>query len=423
MKFKFAFSASLFFAFGLFIRPLAPTAFAQDASAPTQISDQTPIKFAGVWLTGRNADADKYFPIGKKHTLKFGSEEGNVVSRKILAEIRKEAVPNGKRLIDAIAPDDYRPEASAGKALVMACSINYEHVDSKRIGQRKPFIMAEVGFDLIICDFSTRSIVACLPGRFERNEMAETEDISEAQKEQILDQIYTQEMPAQFIKICKAHGPEIMGLDSAGVTKVTVFDEAMKVIPDHIKDRYESYFANLAGSNFYEGVGLPLLPFSRGSEMVFCAMQENLSDATNSVINNEESADGMKFSLKKPLYEVELTIPAFKTVTAQATEERKIVQTCCYSRITIKKGEEIIYTAQHEANKQTRIPTGSSQETPWLAYSNALNEMFFSGSKKIKSLISASSKKQEKPLLIINPSGIKGVFVACAPWSIVNKTK
>ena len=81
MKFKFAFSASLFFAFGLFIRPLAPTAFAQDASAPTQISDQTPIKFAGVWLTGRNADADKYFPIGKKHTLKFGSEEGNVVSR------------------------------------------------------------------------------------------------------------------------------------------------------------------------------------------------------------------------------------------------------------------------------------------------------------------------------------------------------
>ena len=152
-------------------------------------------------------------------------------------------------------------------------------------------------------------------------------------------------------------------------------------------------------------------------------MQENLSDATNNVINNEESADGVKFSLKKPLYEVELTIPAFQTVAASSNAIGKVVQNCCYSRITIKKGADTIYTSQHQGNVQNIIPKGSSEKTPWLAYSDALNEMFFSGSKKIKTLISASSKKQENPLLIINPSGIKGVFVACAPWSIVNKTK
>jgi hypothetical protein len=422
MKIKFAFSASLFFAFGLFISPLAPTAVAQDATETTQVSNQALIKYSGIWLTGRFADVDKYFPIGKKHTLKFGSPEGNAVSKQILAEIRKEAVPNGKRLIDTIAPDDYRPEAAAGKALVMACSINYEHVDCVEIGGINK-VMAEVGFDLVICDFSTRSVVVCLPGRVLRTDVSKTKIISAIQKEQLLDQIYTQEMPAQFIKICKAHGPEIMGLDSAGVTKVTVFDEALTVIPDHLKDRYESYFANLAGSNFYEGVGLPLLPFSRGSELVFCAMQENLSDATNNVINNEESADGVKFSLKKPLYEVELTIPAFQTVAASSNAIGKVVQNCCYSRITIKKGANTIYTSQHQGNVQNIIPKGSSEKTPWLAYSDALNEMFFTGSKKIKTLISASSKKQENPLLIINPSGIKGVFVACAPWSIVNKTK
>jgi len=423
MKIVVSFSVFLVFAICLFASLLVPSAFCQEASAPTQVSNQTPIKYAGIWLTGRFIDADKYFPIGKKHTLKSGTQEGNDVSKQILAEIRKEAVPNGKRLIDAIAPDDYMPEAAAGKALVMACSINYEHVDCVEIGGVNK-AMAEVGFDLVICDFSTRSVVVCLPGRVIRTYDSETRIISNAQKEEFLDRIYTKEMPAHFIKICKAHGPEIMGLDSVGVTKVTIFDEALSVVPDHLKDRFESYFANLAGSNFYEGVSLPLLPFSRGSEMVFCAMQQKLADSINSTINNEESADGVKFTLKKPLYEMELVIGAFKTVFASSLPGGgKVVQNCCISRITIKKGENIIYTSPHDGNEQNIIPKGSSEKTPWLAYSDALNQMFFTGSKKIKSFISASSKKQEKPLLIVNPSGIKGLFVDCAPWSIVNKTK
>jgi hypothetical protein len=131
----------------------------------------------------------------------------------------------------------------------------------------------------------------------------------------------------------------------------------------------------------------------------------------------------MKFSLKKPIYDFELTIAAFKTVPFSSNAIGKVVQNCCYSRITIKKGEDIIYTSQHDANVQNVIPKGSSEKTPWLAYGDALNEMIFNASKKIKTHISGKSKKQENPILIINPSGIKGVFVACAPWSIVNKTK
>ena len=419
MKTNFLSPVFLFSTLTLLISLLVPKVLGQDTSAPTQVSDQTPIKFAGIWLTGRNADVDKYFPIGKKHTLKFGSEEGNEVSKKILAEIRKEAVLNGKRLIDAIAPDDYRPEASAGKALVMACSINYEHVDCVEIGGVNK-VLAEVGFDLVICDFSTRSVVACLQGSIMHTDVSKTKNISELHKEQLLDVLYKVDLPKRFIEICKAHGPEIMGLDSIGVTKVTVFDEAMSVVPDHLKDRFESYFANAVGSNFYEGVGLPLLPYSRGSEMVFCAMQENLSDATTSVINNEESADGMKFSLKKPIYDFELTIAAFKTVAASSNAIGKVVQNCCYSRITIKKGEDIIYTSQHDANVQNVIPKGSSEKTPWLAYGDALNEMIFNASKKIKTHISGKSKKQESPKLLVDVTGIKSMFIECAPWALEN---
>jgi len=401
-------------------------AFFSDSSAQDNlqqpVDQSSQIKYSGVWLTGSFKDIDRHFPIGKAHTLAFGSGSGNELSKKILSLIRAEAVPGKGRLIDNIAPDDFRPEAAAGKSYVMACSINYEHVDCVEIGGVNK-VMGEVGFDLVICDFSTRSVVVCLPGRVMYVYVSKSPSISEEQKASILNNIYTEMLPKEFLRICKAHGPEIIGLDSVGVTKVTVFDEAMTVVPDHIKDRYESYFANLAGSNFYEGVGLPLLPYSRGSELVFCAMQENLSDATNSVINNEESADGVKFSLKKPLYEVELTIPAFQTVAASSNEIGKVVQNCCYSRITIKKGEETIYTSQHQGDVRNIIPKGSSEKTPWLAYSDALHKMFFTGSKKIKSLTSGSSKKQESPLLIINPSGIKGVFVSCAPWTIINKTK
>lgn len=399
---------------------LAPKALTQVAGGESQANPQTPIKYSGIWLTGTYADINKYFPVGKKHALQTGVSGSNQVAKQLLAAIRKEAVPNGKRLIDAIAPDDYRPEAAAGKALVMACSINYEHVDSVEIGGVIK-VMAEVGFDLVICDFSTRSVVVCLPGRVMRTDVSQTKNVSDAQKEKLLDQLYSNDLPAQFLKICKQHGPEIMGLEAAGVTKVTVFDDAMKVLPEHLKSRYESYFANVAASNFYEGTGLALLPYSRGSEMVFSMMQEDLSDATNSVINNEQSANGAVFNLKKPVYEVELTIPAFQTVAATSNAVGKVVQNCCYSRITIKKGSDTVYTSQHQGNVQNIIPKGSSEKVPWLAYSDALHEMFLSSSKKIKSQISGASKKQDNPLLIINPSGIKSVFVACAPWAILNK--
>lgn len=407
------------FAVSLFALKFIPLASAQD-NLNKNHDKYSFIRFSGVWLTGTFKDIDLHFPVGKNHTLAFGNQGGNELSKKILTRIREEATPGKGRLIDNIAPDDFRPEAASGKSYVMACSINYEHVDCVEIGGVNK-IMGEVGFDLVICDFSTRSVVVCLPGRVMYVDVSNSSSISDEKRKLVLDNIYNKMIPKEFIKICKAHGPEIIGLDSAGISDVKLFDDALAIIPDHLKDRYQSYFGNVAASNFYEATGMPLLPYSRGSEMVFCGMQEDLVDATNSVINTEQGNEGQRFILKKPTYDVELIIPAFQTTVATNNDIGKVVMNCAYARITFKKGDIPIYTSQHDGNVKNMIPRGSSSKTPWLAYSDALNEMFLVAGKKIKSAMNGKDKKQESPKLLVNAAGIKSMFIDCAPWALASK--
>ena len=127
------------------------------------------------------------------------------------------------------------------------------------------------------------------------------------------------------------------------------------------------------------------------------------------------------FALHAPDYEMELVIPTFRTVTASSNAAGQIVQNCCYSRISIKRGDLVLYSSQHEANVTNLIPKGSSQKVPWLAYSDGLNELFFKSSKQIKAQYSGPEKKQEKPVLIVKPVLLKRFFTECAPWSIVGK--
>jgi hypothetical protein len=390
---------------------------AQEATNATNDSHSL-IKYSGIWLSGKLEDAEHHFPVGKTHTLSFKKDSNNELSKKILSQIRQEAVPGKGRLIDCVAPDDYRPEVASGRAYVLACSINYEHIDCDEIGGVYK-VMGEVGFDLVICDFTTRSVIVCLPGRLFYKDISKHPTVSDEQQKSILNIIYTEMLPKEFIKLCKAHGPEIIGLDSAGVSNVKLFEEAMAVLPDHLKDRYEFYFSNVAASNFYEATGMPLMPYSRGNELVFSGMQENLVDASNSAINTEEGANSQKFILKKPRYNVELTIPAFRTNVATSNEVGKAVQICTYSRITIKQGDGIFYSSQHDASKLNTIPKDCSARTPWLAYSDSLNEMFFNAGKKIKASISGKEKKLDSPLLVIQPSKVKSMFADCAPWTLI----
>ncbi|MEI6715411.1 MAG: hypothetical protein WCO60_16765 [Verrucomicrobiota bacterium] len=369
-----------------------------------QESPGSPIKFAGIWLTGKAVDSDSNFPIGKRYAAQFGNDDTTDLSKKLLGQVRFAAKAGGKRLVDRVAPDDFVPGAASGKALVMACALNYEHVESIQIGDVKK-VLAEIGFDLVICDFSDRSVVVSLPGRVIRTDISKG-PVSEAQKKQLLEHIYSNELIKHFLKLATSCGPELLGIKSAAVTKVTILEDAQKVFPPWLKSRAEEYYSNFAGSNFYEGAGLPLLPFSRGNEVVYCAMRENLTDASTLVEKSikESGNDGVAFVLKKPEYDIELTIPGFLTATASNSPAGKVVQNCAYARITIKKGDMVIYSEKHDANVQNIIPQGSPNTTPWLAYLDATNKLFFEASKRI------SSQKNAQ---------IKQMLTECAPSSLL----
>ena len=393
-----------------------------EAKAPESAEPLQPIKYSGIWLSGKYSESEARFPVGKRYALSSAKGEGvPQLSRQLLASLRAVAQPNGRRLVDAVAPDDYAPSTTGGQAFLMACAINYEHVDSVEVGGIHK-VLAEVGFDLVICDFSNKAIIATLPGRVMRVDVSKTAKVSEAQKTECLVELYNNELIKQFTKLAQARGPEIFGIGTIGVTKVTLLDEAKAVLPDFLKDSYEEFFSGVAASNFYEGVGLPMTPFSRGSDMVFCGMREGLSDAQKALAESEqEKGGGSVFALHVPDYEMELVIPTFRTVTASSNAAGQIVQNCCYSRISIKRGDLVLYSSQHEANVTNLIPKGSSQKVPWLAYSDGLNELFFKSSKQIKAQLSGPEKKQEKPVLIVKPLLLRRFLMECAPWSIVGK--
>jgi len=383
------------------------------------------IKFSGIWLSGKFSEADRLFPVGKGFAMQLGENGATTLSRDLLKQLRAQAKPDGSRIIDSVAPDDYMPDASKGEALVMACAINYEHVDGVEIGGIHK-VIAEVGFDLVICNFADRSIVLSLPGRVTRTDVANSSNITQEKKTELLKNLYQEELIKRFCKLAQSHGPEIFGTKTAAVTKITLFPEAQAILPEWLQSRAEEYIAGVAASNFYEGAGLPLLPFSRGNEVAFCAMREQLSDANRVIAVSEGEArnTGMSFVLKKPDYEIELVIPVFKTVTATSGPAGDVVQNCAYSRITIKIGDSVIYSAQHDGNAQNIVPAGSSRKTPWLAYSDALNTLFFKGGKQIlKDHCTGEPVDQAKPMKVIKQSEIRRFFLDCAPWSILSKNQ
>lgn len=386
---------------------------------------QRPITFAGVWLSGRYADIEKDFPIGQDFTLKPLSSPGQGVnlSRQIYQAIET-AKKNpkkgfkGGRLIEAVVTGDAEdaPSAKLGNALVMACVINRETVDHLRIGGgstkavNKSF--AQVEFTLVIADFKQRSIFVALPGK------AEFVSAGEFSDQAALRRAYTDRLVMRFMEKMEATPSNIVGLDAIGVTSVSVRDEVKRMSSMQSPGRIEEYFGNIFGASAFDAVGMPVSPFSRGSNMVFCAMQEKLADASDlSVKAAKESGDGVSFTLKKPIYQVELNVVAYRnnTVSSQAGVGR-VIQNCAYSRVTVKHGDEVIYTSQEDGNVMNRVPAGSEENKTWAAYLDATEKMFRASAQKIKSAASGKPANQKEPMLVKRPSEISEMFGACAPW-------
>ena len=359
-------------------------------SSPTRTTQE--IAFGGIWLRGSKADALKNFPIGSRYAMQGGDDKRAAEwSRKLLASLRKQQKPDGKRLVDRMAADDFQPQASSGRAMVMACAINYEHSETTMAaGSRK--IFAEVGFDLILCNFADRNVVFTLPGRLQYVDLGSGPEKSAA----MLTDLYETELIAQFSKLATYKWSGNLAFSTVGISKITIFDEARKRFPDWMQEHPEEYYSQLLSSCFSESVGVPVTPFSRGQEAVYFGLREKLCDASTleSKRIQEQSSDGVGFILKKPDYQLELVVPGFQEVIAQRTELGSTGQYCAYSRIIVKGADGAeLSSEKYDGNVTSILTRGDSLQPVWLSSVDATGKMFTDAAGSIKKSKSSALKR------------------------------
>ena len=96
---------------------------------------------------------------------------------------------------------------------------------------------------------------------------------------------------------------------------MNVWDQAALEMPEAIRTNAEEHVSRIAAADFFDGASLPVIPQTKGREMVFSLMREELADASRLAAN--QMRQGVSFVLREPDYQIELVIPAFQTVTLQ----------------------------------------------------------------------------------------------------------
>jgi hypothetical protein len=367
-----------------------PKTLVNNESSPTRTTQE--IAFGGIWLRGSKADALKNFPIGSRYAMQGGDDKRAAEwSRKLLASLRKQQKPDGKRLVDRMAADDFQPQASSGRAMVMACAINYEHSETTMAaGSRK--IFAEVGFDLILCNFADRNVVFTLPGRLQYVDLGSGPEKSAA----MLTDLYETELIAQFSKLATYSWSGSLAFQTVGITKINIFPEARQRFPSWMQEHPEAYYSQLLSSCFCESVGVPVTPFPQGDEAVYFGLREKLCDAGTLASKQiqEQAANGASFILKKPDYQLEVVIPGFQEAIAQRTDLGSVAQYCAYSRIIVKGADGAeLSSEKYDGNVTSILTRGDSLQPVWLSSVDATGKMFTDAAGSIKKSKSSALKR------------------------------
>ena len=372
----------------------------QQANADADTNNNL-IKFAGVWIRGNASDAAKVCPVGIKYAMGGGDDDGAAAfSSKLLQKIRAKQKPGGLRLIDRVAPDDYLPQAGSGQALVMACEINYEITEDGVLPSGVTGCFGEIGFDLIICDFSDRQVVFSIPCRLVFQEHAKKSDSH-------LVKLYEQHLPQIFMQLAEYKWNSGDAFSAVGIGSVAILQPrntkdlpaTVVDLPEKVSERIEMLCAQIAASRFFDATGIPIQPYSKGEEAVIYGLQENLADASSLVVQKirEQHADGVGFLLKKPDYKLDL-----KGLFARQKQGGSVNYTSqCRVVITDQGGNEI-HNDKYEACADL-IPyrAGVSQDV-WHYSADASVRLFH---KFAKSLTKTKAKDEK----------IKLFFKDCSP--------
>ena len=249
-------------------------------------------EFAGIWFYSaiKQNTTKKQFPIGYVYgpstSKEVGKDNISNLHKAMHAGLLKERKKDGRRILDYM-PED--PEADfsnsvTSDSVVFACALNYEHVESQYeagTGTAYSKILAEIGFDLVICNFKDRRILATIPGRVVAID-AVPGRASQSKKNALLHHLYEKKLIPEFIKLCKAPYSSLMATKTLGIDKIRVDKGALEKIPTNYKAAgersYMAYLSSLVSSSFYSAVKVPILPWSGGGDKIFYVMSERIKD-------------------------------------------------------------------------------------------------------------------------------------------------
>lgn len=377
-------------------------------------------EFAGIWFYSaiKQNTTKKQFPIGYVYgpstSKEVGKDNISNLHKAMHAGLLKERKKDGRRILDYM-PED--PEADfsnsvTSDSVVFACALNYEHVESQYeagTGSAYSKILAEIGFDLVICNFKDRRILATIPGRVVAID-AVPGRASQSKKNALLHHLYEKKLIPEFIKLCKAPYSSLMATKTLGIDKIRVDKGALEKIPTNYKAAgersYMAYLSSLVSSSFYSAVKVPILPWSGGGDKIFYVMSERITDTgrvmdealKDNVAHEKESGNPeptcKDFLLKKPDYTLEVVFPGFLTHTMQSNKFQKQLAFVAFCGLRLKQGDREIIMIKFKDAVSSTYPTDIKLESSWINYEDATIKMLRSAA--------ITLKKRKKPTPLYN---------------------
>ncbi len=362
------------------------------------------LRFAGVWFyrTLNPEAVAKQFPVGQYYGGKRTTADDSVavkdahsdLAKTIYAQMQSKKKAGGDRLLDHFADGDETMISSQSDALVVACALNYEHVEVQRLplgNKTISKVLVEIGFDLVLCNFRDRRIVSIIPLRAQIVDAMD--DIpTEARKQALLKQLYETEVVRLFVEAAETPFNLETAPKTIGIGEITLHDKAMGKVPESLKDSIKTYYSSYICAAFCQEIGVSVLPYSGGNELLYYTMREQVDDAAqldvqtalDDAADASATADGVKsFILKKPDYTIDIVIPDFQVQVLSKKKYQRNLGFVAACRITVKNGNKTIFTDKFIDSVQALYTYDVDLGVPWIYYQAATYKMLKNAAKKL----------------------------------------
>jgi hypothetical protein len=356
-------------------------------SALIQVSHaETPkdVKWGGVWLRGSDSERKKFYPVGDQFARRVGSNQDlNIAeeySNRLIKDLLNISKPSGKRIVDRLQNTKY-VATSSGQAFVLACAVNYEFFE-KTQEAGESVVYAEVGFEMLVCDFATRKVIFSLPSRLQYKDLWQGEKHINSQ----IRKIYEERLPKSLLDLAKKTWDGETSFQTVGFGKVDVWDGAKKAMPARFQERPEFYLSTLFASTFSKSVDIPVMPFLKGKEAVYTGLVTTTLEDSQNITNLKMTGAGKDvfFVLQEPNYVFDLIFPAYRDVRGDGDGVVDTSLHYAFAKVTLKGGAGgIIFDKKYEEGVRRAIGKGEKVRPLWLASWDATSKLFGKAAKDI----------------------------------------